>query len=887
MTKKRRAEFSRNTREELLKRYNMTCWVCLDSLLSGEAAHLFPSAHSTGMMQVEEAMSLGMLDPKGEYDRRHIDNGTLQCSKCHQEYFTCKGKKVRVVLSPPMPVLEYIFRKISKPDASESSTDPVTRGPVELWEVWKMFCALEERNAPAFEVVYLHHHYSLIPLFYPIDKEWYEIPCFEPPLYTVDKGKFVQYHGGSGSVSGSVQQFRVFDYRKVQPRKEDTPKLRVISFALGAGPSNSTIEYWYLPVPCNIILYLFLHAVRDFDSALPEVELGKKIYKALEEIRVRRELRPALLQKAPSIRRVAEITPEIAGIKPVVTENANRTMWDPSISEGDWKTLRSPGLEKTEVSATIQAHTRMPNRPSLKPSASTTALRKTPRKAVCGNPSHPVLGHNQRYCSVCSIVKPSPSPSPFSGGSQSQESKRRAHSTVSSESGEEDEIISERSLAPLPALDLSSKLFGEDNDDLEEKVRLTPLGIDLGSSKSEADLCKVEQIDPTLPSPLPELVLPKFLDGEEDAPEAKPTPTVPRSSKSDEDLCKAKRVSDHTLGDGLFTITYTKKGAQFSDDNCPATALQDRSNFPDADETCFSRRDPVPPSETIAMNLGYHSFYMRIFIPPDFAHTASLFFAAPIKGRRFLQAKSPDAADIIVRALRADKEVLVIERQTKTILAAGHRRSRFKLDDGPTRLPAILHGIAHFNYFLENNYARAWLANITLSVHDQGGMCQTFDMSRDLSRRERLAEIFPEPDTAYQLMVSGDPDLEVDLFLYVFLFEPDTYTIQEIYVPESTRVPSLTAAGGTVTIGLSDDHGLGLVGLLKLFVTPEPLDGSEWIPQISPFDAQFEETAGVCASLVNDGVESVSALHIGEEVGEALGIVEDVLLVTVLSASGI
>ncbi|KAJ7756117.1 hypothetical protein B0H14DRAFT_3599709, partial [Mycena olivaceomarginata] len=55
--------------------------------------------------KVKEAIVLGLLDPKVEYDFAHISNGTLQCLTCNA-YFT----QGLLVWSPPKQVLEWLDR---------------------------------------------------------------------------------------------------------------------------------------------------------------------------------------------------------------------------------------------------------------------------------------------------------------------------------------------------------------------------------------------------------------------------------------------------------------------------------------------------------------------------------------------------------------------------------------------------------------------------------------------------------------------------------------------------------------------------------------------------------------------------------------------------------
>ncbi|KAJ7802827.1 hypothetical protein B0H14DRAFT_3779174, partial [Mycena olivaceomarginata] len=111
-----------------------------------------------GQEQVKEAIALGLLDPKVEYDFAHINNGTLQCLTCNA-YFT----QGLLVWSPSKQVLEWLDREIS--DAKDIDA------------VCKIFCSLNQ--VP--ELVHLHNYFSLIPLFLKFPEiERQDLLCVSP-----------------------------------------------------------------------------------------------------------------------------------------------------------------------------------------------------------------------------------------------------------------------------------------------------------------------------------------------------------------------------------------------------------------------------------------------------------------------------------------------------------------------------------------------------------------------------------------------------------------------------------------------------------------------------------------------------------------------------------
>ncbi|KAJ7934081.1 hypothetical protein B0H13DRAFT_1855555 [Mycena leptocephala] len=94
--------FPNRVKDMIRKNYKWTCTICFNPLPDegSHCAHLF-DASKAGKEQVTDAVSLGLLDPTGDYQRQTPSNGTIR-------YFTSG----RLVLSPPMPVLEWIADKL-------------------------------------------------------------------------------------------------------------------------------------------------------------------------------------------------------------------------------------------------------------------------------------------------------------------------------------------------------------------------------------------------------------------------------------------------------------------------------------------------------------------------------------------------------------------------------------------------------------------------------------------------------------------------------------------------------------------------------------------------------------------------------------------------------
>jgi hypothetical protein len=99
---------------------------------------------------------------------------------------------------------------------------------------------------------------------------------------------------------------------------------------------------------------------------------------------------------------------------------------------------------------------------------------------------------------------------------------------------------------------------------------------------------------------------------------------------------------------------------------------------------------------------------LRIYTPPDFEFTSALFPTTKNSdqsfARKFVEAESPERADIHMRYLRGGGEnKLIIEWQDGTLLSQ-YRTSHVQPPDGDrpsSYLAAAVNGVAHFKYFLQ------------------------------------------------------------------------------------------------------------------------------------------------------------------------------------------
>jgi hypothetical protein len=139
--------------------------------------------------------------------------------------------------------------------------------------------------------------YSLIPIFkarYPNKR--YDLACRLPPLSIVVDGQFRQ----DRVAEGEEPTFRVFQTWEKQARRifnSDVTDAGVISFFATPQEKDNTIiptNYWWLPVSCDVILYLFILEARGIpEDTRPELRLARQIYSYLRHIKEKNDKRNA------------------------------------------------------------------------------------------------------------------------------------------------------------------------------------------------------------------------------------------------------------------------------------------------------------------------------------------------------------------------------------------------------------------------------------------------------------------------------------------------------------------------------------------------------------------------------------------------------------------
>ncbi|KAJ7202965.1 hypothetical protein B0H12DRAFT_1243902 [Mycena haematopus] len=197
-----------------------------------------------------------------------------------------------------------------------------------------------------------------------------------------------------------------------------------------------------------------------------------------------------------------------------------------------------------------------------------------------------------------------------------------------------------------------------------------------------------------------------------------------------------------------------------------------------------------------------------------------------------------DEADIAVRS-EGDQIVIAFLRS--------QRENRIALLKNPAHLPAVVEGIARFNYFLDCANKKDRIDGLGVEMYRLQGeypACKPDPPNENLIRNGQV-RLASEKGGKYGFTIRNtSPE---DLFPSLFYLDPETYTIKQWYSPACGRAP-LLSEGGAVTLGMGSDRAFEFVlspgelsssGFLKLFVTNEYIDLG-WIGQKSPFEERFD-----------------------------------------------
>ncbi|KAJ7145641.1 caspase domain-containing protein [Mycena epipterygia] len=266
-------------------------------------------------------------------------------------------------------------------------------------------------------------------------------------------------------------------------------------------------------------------------------------------------------------------------------------------------------------------------------------------------------------------------------------------------------------------------------------------------------------------------------------------------------------------------------------------------------QTILMADNKLPPG-AYAVVANWKGLILRVRPDPNFLHTIALFPRGlhthqDSEGRKFVQSRTHETPHLVLRnGCNADE--VIIEHRKSSVL--DWHEFPVSLHRNIERLSNIIDGIAHFRYFLElecrDEIAR--LSGVTLEMHRLMGERPgrrpdpRFGYAGNLVHKFEV-QVLSEPGAMYGFTIRNNSDH--DLFPYLFLFDPDDYSIDCWYAPPNVHVGGpLRKRGGTITLGMGGDRAIQFVlsegqqcrgsGFLRLFVSTTALDLG-WIEQKS------------------------------------------------------
>ncbi|KAJ7277688.1 hypothetical protein C8J57DRAFT_1503536 [Mycena rebaudengoi] len=238
---------------------------------------------AVGETHVGEAVALGIL-PSEQYDRTDPDNGTLQCPTCHLEYFT-KG----------LSSIDFETRKTCLP-------------LFDICLVATPWFQSSAQNTTASDT----------------------ICCLKPP-------KVVPF-------GDDETAFRIFRH---DADISASSSGGMISFHATGEEEDGPINFWRLPVPLPVVLYLFLREAQKIetitDSTRPEIRLGRDIYAKLSAVSDNLQQRKAKFASKPPPKTPSAVS-QHASISVEMPKSSNADT-GPLHSTPDSRSRRKPPVE--------------------------------------------------------------------------------------------------------------------------------------------------------------------------------------------------------------------------------------------------------------------------------------------------------------------------------------------------------------------------------------------------------------------------------------------------------------------------------------------------------------------------------------------------------------
>ncbi|KAJ7767940.1 caspase domain-containing protein [Mycena maculata] len=270
-------------------------------------------------------------------------------------------------------------------------------------------------------------------------------------------------------------------------------------------------------------------------------------------------------------------------------------------------------------------------------------------------------------------------------------------------------------------------------------------------------------------------------------------------------------------------------------------------------------------SRVVVENFNNPSMTLDVYTSSNFAHNTALKFHA---AQKYKQAHSPEKAHIRLRSHGPD--IIIVDRlalatpmlqntmqkqsnDTSVFQSEEEEETRFSM--AGLDLPQTFNAIAHFHYHLRHHNGDV------LHLPNNGNVLPGFALEMF-----RLQGEYPNttPDGSnvidgpgVQLLLKEGAQYgfkmrnssHVDLFPYLFSFDPDTYKITCWYSPENKHDGGPLRAKSCLTAAMGSEypfkfvpgpHGDTSSVFLKLFVSTEYLDLTSIEQKISPLKPEFK-----------------------------------------------
>ncbi|KAJ7752244.1 hypothetical protein DFH07DRAFT_941515 [Mycena maculata] len=284
-----------------------------------------------------------------------------------------------------------------------------------------------------------------------------------------------------------------------------------------------------------------------------------------------------------------------------------------------------------------------------------------------------------------------------------------------------------------------------------------------------------------------------------------------------------------------------------------AMGRETRINDSGAASMCRPQSRSPGNARAVVSDWKNNNMILRVFVPEDFAHLEALFPTKSQSNSVFHRELCKGAAHIAL-SIAEDPKHIVVERFTQIFQCEPKAHFPFP-SDPETRLPNVLSGIAHFNYFLEQRHKSMFSTPSAISPLN-GVSLEAFRLEGEFPMRKPVGKNLVtnnkislkwDQNANYGILIRN-PTAH-DLFPYLFAFDPTDYTIVLLHEPHG-RQDMLRSNGGQVTRGMGGEPALKLGPLpqgmeksssfLKLFVATKAINIG-WIKQKnSPFDAEFD-----------------------------------------------